>query len=58
MPIARNLTRRQWKNLWSSWRWAKNRMTLLQASAWVAFYNPNDAALLLYLHNNCGKAKA
>jgi hypothetical protein len=53
MNTNRNLSREQWTNLYRSWRWAKTRMTLMQASAWVAFYSVHDAALLLHLHNGC-----
>lgn len=53
MPTTRTMTREQWINLYRSWRWALGRMTLLQASAWIAFYSIHDAALLLHLHNNC-----
>lgn len=53
METHRRLTRSQWTLLYREWRRAQRRMTLLQASAWMAFYSVHDAALLLHLHNGC-----
>jgi hypothetical protein len=53
VETPRTMTRIQWTNLYRSWRWALTRMTLCQASAWIAFYSVHDAALLLYVHNGC-----
>lgn len=42
----RALTKEQWRNLYHSFRWARQRMTFCEVIYWIATFNWDDAALL------------
>lgn len=40
------MTKQQFRNLWSSYRWMLARATYEETLAWIAFYNVEDSMLI------------
>lgn len=40
------MTKQQFKNLWSSFRWMSKRTTYEETIAWIAHYNVSDSILI------------